>query len=78
MFIILKIFQHLEEEKAELFPKKDISNQKKNYVSELSKLLKACPYLPLNPFREYSKYDGNVNTCLTFKFVFNKIMCYLY
>eukprot|EP00102_Acyrthosiphon_pisum_P021788 XP_016658998.1 PREDICTED: target of rapamycin complex 2 subunit MAPKAP1 isoform X4 [Acyrthosiphon pisum] len=48
-----------DEEKAELFPKKDISHQKKNYVSELSKLLKACPYLPINPFREYSKYDGN-------------------
>lgn len=59
------IFKHIDEEKAELFPKKDISHQKKNYVSELSKLLKACPYLPLNPFREYSKYDGNVNTHFT-------------
>ncbi|XP_050539000.1 target of rapamycin complex 2 subunit MAPKAP1-like isoform X3 [Daktulosphaira vitifoliae] len=48
-----------DEEKAELFPKKDISNQKKSYISELSKQLNACPYLPLNPFREYSKYDGN-------------------
>lgn len=55
------ISKHLDEKKAELFPKKDISDQKKSYVSELSKLLKACPYLPLNPFREYSKYDGNVN-----------------
>lgn len=54
------VFKHVDEEKAELFPKKDISHQKKNYVSELSKLLKACPYLPMNPFREYSKYDGNV------------------
>jgi len=55
-------FQLIDEEKAELFPKKDLSLQKKNYVSELSKLLKACPYLPMNPFREYSKYDGNVTT----------------
>lgn len=63
---------------AELFPKKDISNKKKNYNSELTKLLKACPYLPLNPFREYSKYDGNVNTWSNLKFIlFNKNMLYL-
>lgn len=59
---LIIILKNLDEEKAELFPKKDISDQKKSYVSELSKLLKACPYLPMNPFREYSKYDGNVNT----------------
>lgn len=70
MFIKWTIIYGLDEEKAELFPKKDISNQKKNYVSELSKLLKACPYLPLNPFREYSKYDGNVNMSSIFRFAF--------
>lgn len=59
---------------AELFPKKDISNQKINYISELTKLLKACPYLPQNPFREYSKYDGNVNTWSNFKFISNNIL----
>lgn len=68
------IFKHIDEEKAELFPKKDISHQKKNYVSELSKLLKACPYLPMNPFREYSKYDGNVNSNLTIFFFLNNIL----
>lgn len=47
------------EERNQLFVKRDYKNEKINTTSLLSKQLKNYTKLPQNPYLEYAKFDGN-------------------
>ncbi|XP_014251577.1 target of rapamycin complex 2 subunit MAPKAP1 [Cimex lectularius] len=52
------------EERAELFPKKDMTKvreeiKKVKKISVITEMLSKFPNMPLNPFKNYAKMDGN-------------------
>jgi hypothetical protein len=55
----------LLDDKSDLFEKKILqpkqAGKDKIRTSVLSAQLKSCPYMPQNPFLEYSKHDGSVS-----------------
>ena len=53
------------DEMLELFSKREVTavaTNKPKKTSMLSEMLRVSSDQPVNPFREYSKFDGEVNT----------------